>query len=98
VTDQWPPLPRAHEELQAARVLAGAGFGAAAVSRSYYAAFCAAEAALLALGETRSCSAALSDSANAAWLSARPSPANGRNAGRPDAVWARTHSRRAGAA
>ena len=54
MTDQRPPLPRAHEELQAARVLAGAGFGAAAVSRSYYAAFYAAEAALLALGQTRS--------------------------------------------
>lgn len=35
-------------------MLADAGFGAAAVSRSYYAAFYAAEAALLALGETRS--------------------------------------------
>ena len=35
-------------------MLAGAGFGAAAVSRAYYAAFYAGETALLALGETRS--------------------------------------------
>ena len=54
MTEQWPPLPRAREEVQAASLLADAGFGAAAVSRAYYAAFYAAEAALLALGETRS--------------------------------------------
>lgn len=47
-------MSRAREEVQAARVLAAAGFGAAAVSRSSYAVFYAAEAALLALGETRS--------------------------------------------
>lgn len=51
MTDQWLPLPRAREELRAARVLADAGFGAAAVSRSCDAAFYAAEAALLALEE-----------------------------------------------
>jgi uncharacterized protein (UPF0332 family) len=37
----------------AARLLAGNGFGAQAVSRAYYAAFYAAEAALLHVGETR---------------------------------------------
>lgn len=47
-------LARAHEELGAARVLADAGFPAQSVSRTYYAAFYAAEAALLDLGETRS--------------------------------------------
>jgi uncharacterized protein (UPF0332 family) len=45
---------RAHEELRAARVLQTAGLPAQAVSRAYYAAFYAAEAALLRLGETRS--------------------------------------------
>jgi uncharacterized protein (UPF0332 family) len=40
--------------LAAARLLAGKGFEAQAVSRAYFAAFFAAEAALLALGETRS--------------------------------------------
>lgn len=45
---------RGREEIAAARLLADAGFGAATVSRSYYAAFYAAEAALLAFGETRS--------------------------------------------
>ncbi len=47
-------LERCWEELAAARLLAGKGFGAQAVSRAYFAAFFAAEAALLALGETRS--------------------------------------------
>jgi uncharacterized protein (UPF0332 family) len=47
-------LARAHEELAVARVLAEAGFPAQAVSRAYYAAFHAAEGALLQLGETRS--------------------------------------------
>lgn len=47
-------LPRARQELAAARVLIEQGFPAQAVSRSYYAAFYAAEAALLLLGETRS--------------------------------------------
>ena len=46
-------LRRAHEELRAAGVLQ-AGLPAQAVSRSYFAAFYAAEAALLELGETRS--------------------------------------------
>jgi uncharacterized protein (UPF0332 family) len=50
VTEQGHGLARGREEIEAARLLADAGFGAAAVSRSYY----AAEAALLALGETRS--------------------------------------------
>ena len=45
---------RAHTELDAARTLADAGFADQATSRAYYAAFYAAEAALLALGETRS--------------------------------------------
>lgn len=47
-------LARSHDEIQAARLLGGAGHCAAAVSRAYYAAFYAAEAALLTLGETRS--------------------------------------------
>jgi uncharacterized protein (UPF0332 family) len=47
-------IARARQELDAARLLADNGFGAQAVSRAYYAAFYAAEAALLAIGETRS--------------------------------------------
>jgi uncharacterized protein (UPF0332 family) len=47
-------LHRSREELAAARFLAGGGFQAQAVSRAYFAAFFAAEAALLARGETRS--------------------------------------------
>lgn len=47
-------LERCWEELAAARLLAGKGFEAQAVTRAYFAAFFAAEAALLALGETRS--------------------------------------------
>lgn len=47
-------LPRARQELDVARVLIAQGFPAQAVSRSYYAAFYAAESALLELGETRS--------------------------------------------
>ena len=47
-------LDRCREELAAARLLADKGFTSQAVSRSYYAAFFAAETALLALGETRS--------------------------------------------
>ncbi|MGH9010539.1 MAG: HEPN domain-containing protein [Acidimicrobiia bacterium] len=47
-------LERSRQELAAAELLADHGFTAAAVSRAYYAAFYAAEAALLALGETRS--------------------------------------------
>lgn len=47
-------VTRARTELAAARLLADNGFGAQAVSRSYYAAFYTAEAALLHLGETRS--------------------------------------------
>jgi len=50
----WGGLDRAHQELEAARLLAQAGFGPQAVSRAYYAAFYAAEAALLELGGTRS--------------------------------------------
>ena len=45
---------RSRQELAAARLLASAGFHAQAVSRAYFAAFFAAEEALLALGETRS--------------------------------------------
>ncbi len=47
-------LSRAQNELGAARILAREGFGAQATSRAYYAAFFAAEAALLVLDETRS--------------------------------------------
>ena len=47
-------VPRSREEIEAARLLAGGGFFAQAASRAYYAAFYAAEEALLALGETRS--------------------------------------------
>jgi uncharacterized protein (UPF0332 family) len=47
-------LERCREELAAARLLAGKGFEAQSVSRAYFAAFFAAEAALFALGETRS--------------------------------------------
>jgi uncharacterized protein (UPF0332 family) len=47
-------LERGNDDLAAAGHLAKAGFSAQAVSRTYYAAFHAAEAALLALGETRS--------------------------------------------
>jgi uncharacterized protein len=47
-------LDRCWEELEAARLLGSKGFPAQAVSRAYFAAFYAAEVALLALGETRS--------------------------------------------
>jgi hypothetical protein len=53
VTDRTG-LERCWEELAAARLLAGKGFEAQAVYRAYFAAFFAAEAALLALGETPS--------------------------------------------
>jgi len=46
-------MDRARRELAAARLLAAHGFGAQAVSRSYYAAFYASEAALLHIGEAR---------------------------------------------
>jgi uncharacterized protein (UPF0332 family) len=46
-------LVRAGQELAAAGLLADNGFGAQAVSRAYYAAFYAAEATLLHIGETR---------------------------------------------
>ena len=46
-------VARARTELAAASLLADNGFGAQAVSRAYYTAFYAAEAALLHLGETR---------------------------------------------
>jgi uncharacterized protein len=45
-------LTRSREDLEAARLLAGGGFASQAISRAYYAAFYAAEGALLALGET----------------------------------------------
>lgn len=47
-------LKRSDRELGAARALAESGFTEQAVSRSYFACFYAAEAALLSLGETRS--------------------------------------------
>lgn len=47
-------LVRSGTELEAAKLLAERDFAAQAVSRAYYAAFYAAEAALLDLGETRS--------------------------------------------
>jgi uncharacterized protein (UPF0332 family) len=49
-----PELKRARRELGAAHVLADSGFASQAISRAYYAAFFAAEAALLAVGESRS--------------------------------------------
>ena len=51
---ELPGLERAKRELQAARLLAKNGFAAQAISRSYFAAFYAAEAALLVVGEVRS--------------------------------------------
>jgi uncharacterized protein (UPF0332 family) len=47
-------LTRSRRELEAARFLAEGGFFEQAVSRAYYAAFSAAEEALLGVGETRS--------------------------------------------
>ena len=47
-------LVRSGQELAAARLLASGGFPGQAISRAYFAAFFAAEEALLALGETRS--------------------------------------------
>jgi len=52
--EQADSLARSRQELEAARLLAESGFGAQAISRAYFAAFFAAEAALLLLGETRS--------------------------------------------
>jgi uncharacterized protein (UPF0332 family) len=52
--EQAAALGRSRQELRAARLLAEGGFGAQAISRAYFAAFFAAEAALLLLGETRS--------------------------------------------
>ena len=47
-------MARCFDEIAAATVLVREGFPAQAVSRCYYAAFYAAEAALLSLGESRS--------------------------------------------
>lgn len=47
-------MARSRQELEAARVLAEADFSPQAISRAYFAAFFAAEGALLVLGETRS--------------------------------------------
>lgn len=47
-------LARSREEISAAKLLAGGGFAVQSVSRAYLAAFYAAEAALLSLGESRS--------------------------------------------
>jgi uncharacterized protein (UPF0332 family) len=49
-----PGVGRSRQELDAARLLTSGGFGTQAISRSYYAAFYAADEALRALGETRS--------------------------------------------
>jgi uncharacterized protein (UPF0332 family) len=46
-------IERARQELAAATLLSANGFAAQAVSRAYYAAFYAAEAALASFGETR---------------------------------------------
>lgn len=55
MTDEGAPeFQRSRQELAAAALLADNGFAAQAVSRSYYAAFYAAEAALFRLGEVRS--------------------------------------------
>jgi uncharacterized protein (UPF0332 family) len=52
-------LARARSDLDASRLLLNSGFMDQAASRAYYAAFYAAEAALLRLGETRSSHSAL---------------------------------------
>ena len=52
--DRPAELERSYQELAAARLLVENGFPAQAISRAYYAAFYAAELALLRLGETRS--------------------------------------------
>jgi uncharacterized protein (UPF0332 family) len=52
--EQQESLARSRQELEAARVLVKEGFGVQATSRAYFAAFFAAEAALLVMGETRS--------------------------------------------
>ena len=52
--EEVPELERSRQELTAAKLLNDNGFPGQAVSRSYYAAFYAAEAALLRLGEVRS--------------------------------------------
>lgn len=49
-----PLIARARDNLDAARHLISGGFAAQAVSRAYFGAFYAAEAALEALGESRS--------------------------------------------
>jgi uncharacterized protein (UPF0332 family) len=54
VTGGEPLLRRAHEEVGAAHALRERGYAAQAVSRAYFAAFYAAEAALLTVNETRS--------------------------------------------
>jgi len=54
VSRQDPRLVRSRQELAAARLLASGGFPAQAISRAYFAAFFAAEEALVTLGETRS--------------------------------------------
>jgi len=53
VSDIEAGMARCWEEIAAARLLSSEGFGAQAVSRCYYAAFHATEAALLSLGATR---------------------------------------------
>jgi uncharacterized protein (UPF0332 family) len=47
-------VARSRREIDAARLLAGGSFAEQAISRAYYAAFYAAEAALATLGERRS--------------------------------------------
>ena len=53
-SEQSKSLARSRQELEAARALVKGGFGEQAISRAYFAAFFAAEAALQLLGETRS--------------------------------------------
>lgn len=60
-------LARSREEISAAKLLAGGGFAVQSVSRAYFAAFYAAEAALLSLGESRSRHSGVMDT----WLRAR---------------------------
>ena len=53
-SDETKSLARSRQELGAARTLVKESFGEQAISRAYFAAFFAAEAALNLLGETRS--------------------------------------------
>lgn len=61
-------LTRSREELAAAQLLIDNGFPAQAVSRAYYAAFYAAEAALLRIGQVRSKHAGVTPPSVGIWL------------------------------